>query len=72
MTNSKGVNELADTLRWIIRRIEEESEKQVLQGRRANWKQAALESVEEAYGALGRFEYDQEGNKTPEQGEDSK
>lgn len=46
-------NEPIETLRWIIRRIEEETDK-VLEGKRPNWKKAAIECVEEAYGTLGR------------------
>lgn len=45
------VEELTNTIKWIIERIESEADK-VLEGKRPNWKAAAIESVEEAYGAL--------------------
>lgn len=54
----KSSDDLAATLDWIICRIEEEAEKNFL-GKKANWKKAAVEAVEEAYGALGRREFRQ-------------
>ena len=48
------IEDLRRTLEWVIKRIEEEADKSLV-GKRPEWKKAATESVEEAYGALGRL-----------------
>jgi len=53
MKEQEQINELISVLRWIIERIEEEADK-TLDGKKPNYKQAAIESVEEAYGVLSR------------------
>jgi len=51
-----STSELRDALIWIIHRIEGEADKK-LGGGVLNWKKAAEEAVEEAYGALNRDGY---------------
>lgn len=48
-------DELVSTLKLIIEIIEEEADK-VLEKKRPNWKKAATQAVEEAYGVLSRIE----------------
>ena len=49
------IRDLIATLEWIIQRLEIEAEKE-LEGKKPNYKKAATECVEEAYGCLSRVD----------------
>jgi hypothetical protein len=51
VSKDEQIKEYERVLNWIIRRIEEEGDKKLF-GKKPDWKQAAIESVDEAYGSL--------------------